>query len=71
MKPVTVNLGKLCILQTGMCTVSGLVASNEFKETLCLAESLDPQSFPPVNLDNRTAKNFSNRIVGTNLKYNS
>lgn len=34
-------------------------------------ESLDPHSFPPGSLDNRTAKNFSNRIIGTNLKYDS
>jgi len=54
-----------------MWTVSGLLASNEFNETLCLAESLDPQSLPLVSLGNRIAKNFSNRIIGTNLNYDS
>jgi hypothetical protein len=52
-----------------MWTASGLVASNEFKETLRLAENSDSQSFAPVRLGNRTAINFSNGITGTNLEY--
>jgi hypothetical protein len=50
-------------------TARGLVASNKFTEMLCLAENLDPQSFAPVSLGNRTARHFSNGIIGTNLEY--